>query len=106
MCRFIALLGLVLAVGLGPRTMAASWRYLLLSDSDLRDDCLICDRATIRQPMRGAFDLRLIDQNPLVSRYAVENLVFTAGDRPYRVTGSGTFEIGGEVAVIARMFLQ
>jgi len=82
------------------------WAYLLLHDSYLLDDCPICDRLSRPVPMRGTFNLRLIGENPVSSRYALENIQFTASDRPYRVTGSGTFEIAGEVAVTLQMSLQ
>ena len=80
------------------------WTYLLLNDSYLLDDCPTCDRVAIQVPMRGTFNLRLIEENPISSSYAVEDIQFTARD--YRVTGSGTFEISGEVALILQMFLQ
>jgi len=50
--------------------------------------------------------LRLIEATPILSRFQLENVQFTAGDRPYRVSGGGTFEIGGEVAVTQQMRLQ
>ena len=82
------------------------WTYLLLNDSYLVDDCLICGRPTIQVPLRGSFSLRLIEENVLSARYAVENIQFNTAARHYRVTGGGTFEIGGEVAVTLRMTLQ
>ncbi len=87
-------------------TTDRSWAYLLLNDSYLLDDCPVCDRVSIPVPMRGTFNLRLIDPSPISSRYALENIQFEAGDRPYRVTGGGTFEITGEVAVTLQMSLQ
>jgi len=85
----------------------APWAYLLLDDSYLIDDCPVCGRPVIQEPMRGTFDLRLVEQNPIVSRYAVENLQFKAGSaREYIIKGSGTFELGGQLAVIQQMFLQ
>jgi hypothetical protein len=81
------------------------WAYQLVSDSYLLDDCLICDRIPIQVPMRGQFNLRLVAVTPLVSQYALEDIHFSAGDQPYRVAGSGTFEIGGELAVVLRMTL-
>ncbi len=83
-----------------------SWTYLLVSDSSLLDDCPICDRLSAPVPMHGTFDLRLVSQSPVSSSYALENIQFTAGSRPYTVTGSGTFEISGEVAVTLKMNLQ
>jgi hypothetical protein len=82
------------------------WAYLLLNDSYLVDDCLICGRPTIQVPMRGSFSLRLIEENVLSARYAVENVQLKTGDWPYRVTGGGTLEIGGEVAMTLHMALQ
>jgi len=81
--------------------------YLLLDGSYLIDDCPICGRPTIEEPMRGTFNLRLLEQNPLFSRYALENISFKAGSmRQYTLKGSGTFQFGGELAVVQEMFLQ
>src|SRR5213592_3378675 len=82
------------------------WTYLLLNDSYLLDDCLFCDRISIPVPMRGTFDFRLIDETPISSRYALEDINFTAGDRPYLVKGGGSFEISGEIAVTVLMSLE
>lgn len=82
------------------------WSYLLLNDSYLMDDCLICGRPTIQVPMRGSFRLRLLEENVLSSQYAVEDIRFHATNQRYQINGSGTFEIGGEVAVTVRMTLQ
>jgi hypothetical protein len=82
------------------------WVYRLLDDSSLTDDCPICARPTIQVPLRGTFSLRLLTQNPLFSRYAMEDIQFTARGGDYRVTGSGTFQIGGEAALVQEMFLQ
>ena len=82
------------------------WSYVLLHDSYLLDDCPVCDRISIPVPMRGTFNLRLIDENPISARYALEDIKFTAGDRPYSVRGSGTFEIRGEIAVTVAMSME
>src|SRR5213075_647941 len=92
--------------GQGPATNRP-WAYLLLDGSTLTDDCPRCEPPTIEQPMRGTFQLRLLDSNPLSTRYALENISFTAGStRIYRVSGTGTLQIGGEVAVLQQMSLQ
>jgi len=83
-------LGRPTAFAQGPTTNQPS-AYLLVHDSYLLDDCQFCDRISVPVPMRGAFNLRLVEQNTLSSRYAIEDINFTAGDSPYRVTGSGTF---------------
>jgi len=82
------------------------WAYVLLHDSYLLDDCPVCDRISVPVPMRGTFNLRLIDETPISSRYALEDINFTTGDRPYLVKGGGTFEISGEIAVTVRMSLE
>ncbi|MES2469707.1 MAG: hypothetical protein V4675_20565 [Verrucomicrobiota bacterium] len=83
------------------------WRYLLLNDSYLVDDCPVCGRPSIREPLRGAFELRLTEINPLFSRYAIVNLNLTAGSvRSYTLKGNGTFQIGGEVALVQQMELE
>ena len=87
--------------------MRQPWRYQLLNDSYLADDCPVCGRPSIQEPLRGAFELRLTELNPLFSRYAVVNLSFTAGStRIYTIKGSGTFQIGGEVALVQQMQLE
>src|SRR3954470_15472858 len=106
-------LGVALFLALGRTAFAQTpttnrpWSYLLLNDSTLTDDCPICGRPTVAMPMRGTFQLRLLESSVIASRYALENISFSAGSsRFYRVTGSGTFQIGGEVAVVQQMSLQ
>jgi len=85
------------------------WQYRLLEGSTLVDDCLICARPTILQPMRGSFRLVLIENTPLFSRYALRDVSFLAGsptNEAYSVVGAGTYQIGGEVAVLQDMTLQ
>src|SRR3974390_1606746 len=97
-------LGLFLTLGWARCTMAQTpsvngvWFYTLVNGSQLIDDCPICDRVTIPVPMGGTFQLRLLGQGPLFTDYAVENVSFTAGQtggRVYRVSGHGTYRIGG-----------
>jgi len=85
------------------------WKYVLLEGSYLTDDCPVCGRPTILQPMRGSFDLLALDNNPLFSRYELRNISFSAGSKTtieYRVTGGGIYRIGGEVAVLQDLTLQ
>jgi len=107
-----------LAAALGLTSFAASlladesnlpWTYTLINGSQLIDDCPICDRLPIVQPMRGTFQLRLLAENPLFSTYAVENIAFVAGAPPgpqYKVTGHGIYQRGGEVALLQNLFLE
>lgn len=85
--------------------LGEAWAYRLTADSTLLDECPPCDHLSAPVPMRGSFDLRLSAQTPISATYALENIQFTAGDRPYKVVGGGTLEIGGEVAVKLTMTL-
>lgn len=85
-----------------------TWDYTLLPGSQLTDDCY-CGRPTITVALQGTFQLRWLGEDPLFARYAVTNISFTAsipGGTTYKVTGHGTFEFGGEVALRQQMFLQ
>ena len=85
------------------------WRCQLLAGSTLLDDCPVCDRLSIPQPMTGEFDLVLFEQNPLTSRFALSDIAFVAGSEQgatYRVTGGGWWTVGGEVAVAQTLTLE
>jgi len=85
------------------------WSYALVDGSQLVDDCPICDRIPIIRPLRGTFQLRLLQEGPLFSTYAVENVSLTAGDTNglnYKVVGHGTYRVGGEVALQQYLFLE
>jgi hypothetical protein len=87
----------------------AVWSYALLGGSQLVDDCPICDRMPIVRPLRGTFQLRLVQQDPLFSTYTLENISLTAGDTNgpyYKVVGNGTYRVGGEVALQQYLYLE
>ena len=106
---FALLLGLLVA---GPYVASpangAVLAYTLVEGSYLVDDCPICGRPTILLPMRGTFDLVLLEQNPLFTCYEVRDISFTAGysGLRYTVKGGGFYKIGGEVAIQQEMTLQ
>lgn len=84
------------------------WQYTLLPGSQLLDDCPVCDVIPIPAPMGGTFQLRLLEENPLFTTYAVENIEFKAespAGSSYKVTGRGLYQMGGEVARIQEMQL-
>jgi hypothetical protein len=88
---------------------AQVWNYALLEGGMLQDECLICGRPPIRVPLRGTFQLRLVDQNPLWRTYALDNISFAGGAPPgaqYKVAGQGTYTVSGEVALMQQMFLE
>ncbi len=83
--------------------------YTLVAGSQLTDDCPICDRLPIVVPMSGTFGLRVVEQNPLFTRYEVLDIAFHAGTNSgpeYQVLGRGTYQTGGEVMVAQDMFLN
>jgi hypothetical protein len=85
------------------------FHYQLLADSTLVDDCPACGRPTIVHSLRGSFDLVLVQANPIQTEYRIENLQAVAGsdsNRIYRVTGTGTYQVRGEVAVFQDVQLE
>ena len=83
--------------------------YTLLSGSQLTDECPICARIPIILPLIGTFGLRILDQTPISTRYNLTNISFQAGTASgpeYQVTGSGIYQVGGEVAVSQQMFVN
>ncbi len=83
--------------------------YSLVKGSQLTDECPVCDRVPIVVPMTGTFRLKFLNQGPLFSYYELQSISFQAGSTSgplYQVTGSGTFQIGGELAVIQDCYLD
>ncbi len=79
--------------------------YQLVADASLLDDCPVCGRPSILVPMRGSFTLRLLDESLPATHYALENVHFTAGDRPYLVTGGGVLTLLGDFTVTLQLSL-
>ena len=104
-----ALALVVRAQGTDPSTYPPpAIRYALLDGSCFVDDCLICGRPTILQPLRGTFDLALVHDTPPFRRYAVRNIDFTASPGfagEVRITGEGTYQRMEEFAVVHNMEL-
>jgi hypothetical protein len=83
--------------------------YTLLSGSTLTDECPICARAAIVVPLTGTFALQMLDQNSLVTRYALTNISLHSGATSgpqYQVVGSGVYQVGGEVALLQSLFVN
>src|SRR6266481_8837584 len=81
--------------------------YTLLEGSYFVDDCLICGRPTIYQPLRGTFDLVLVQYTPPYISYAIQNLDF-ATEGPWlqrHLTGQGTYVRFEEFARLQDMTL-
>lgn len=83
--------------------------YTLLGDSAITEDCKICGRPTIPQPMRGTFIVQITNQNPISTQVAIKDIHFYSGDPAdpfYLVTGNGYGEVFGEVAMLQRITLH
>jgi len=83
--------------------------YSLLAGSQLINDCPVCARPSMPVPMTGTFQLMVLESNSLFTRYQVTNVSFTASSAAganYRVTGDGTYQQGGEVAIQQSMALS
>jgi len=113
-----AMVGLV-AIAAGENTVQSSLldseaeagssvRYRLIEGSYLIDDCTICGRPTIPVPIYGSFRLKPTGENPLFSYYAVRGLKFESGSPYFEYVGwfNGTYQIGGEVALVQQMTLK
>src|SRR6266576_5194902 len=91
---FMCLLALIgSAFAQDPTSARKGCSYTLLEGSYFIDDCLICGRPTILEPLRGTFDLVLLQNTPPYTRYAIQNLNFTA-QPPWlerRITGEGSY---------------
>jgi hypothetical protein len=100
---------LVPCAALAQPTKTFPWTYTLTSESSLTDECPICDRVPIVVPLRGTFQLRLLEDGPLFSSYSIDSVALNGGTTngpQYRVTGKGTYRIGGEVAQVQELFLE
>ena len=83
--------------------------YTLLDGSYFVDDCLVCGRPTIQHPLRGTFDLVLVQDTPPFTKYEVRNIDFTASPAwggEVRITGDGTYERFEEFALLQSMELM
>src|SRR5437764_6897042 len=77
-----------------PAQVSNRLSYTLLEGSYLLDECLICGRPTIEEPLRGTFDLVLVQDTGTYIRYEVRNIDFIAGQGTSlerRITGDGTY---------------
>ena len=83
---------------------ASPVRYTLLHDSYLLDQCLVCGRPDIFEPLRGTFDLVLVQDTAPYTRYEVQNLVAST-PLENRISGTGTYTRFEEFAVLQDMNL-
>jgi hypothetical protein len=72
------------------------------------DDCLPCGRPTVPIPIGGTFLLGKVGENSLYSYYRMDGIQFgSALDSVFvLITGSGSYLLGGEVALVQEMNLE
>src|SRR5437016_12889400 len=108
MKRYLAGVLSLLACGLAgtvqsPAQATNRISYMLLEGSSFLDACLICERPTIIQPLRGTFDLVLVQDTAPYTKYALQNISFIAGagsGLERRITGDGTYVRFEEFALL------
>ncbi|MHB1308576.1 MAG: hypothetical protein ACYDC1_08480 [Limisphaerales bacterium] len=110
----LSILGLVLSVAadqapaLQPPSESRVWRYRLLPGSTFEDECRVCDRLPIIEPIQGEFDLVWVDEGPAIARFEVTNLRavdFSEETLRRVVLGGGQFERLAEPAGAGAMRL-
>lgn len=102
----------LILLGLTPRSAGgqtgAAVRYQL-DGGTFETGCFeICDCLRVGSKLSGSFALRHLSDDPLFSNYAVEEVSWlaAASSGMLRITGSGTYQVGGEFAVQERMILD
>src|SRR4051812_32729661 len=82
--------------------------YTLLEGSYLIDECLVCERPTILEPLRGSFELVLLQDAGTYIKCGIQKIDFLAGagsSFERHITGSGTYVRFEEFAVLQDMDL-
>lgn len=113
MRRIVLAWVLFLAIWILPDSPASSQitnrtTYTLLGDSYFIDDCLVCERPTIFEPLRGSFELVLLQDAGTYIKYGIDKIDFTAGagsSFERHITGSGSYVRFEEFAVLQDMNL-
>ncbi len=115
-CKWLGLLPIIALLSDSTPTLFAQtgptlvpWNFTLFEGSDLIDNCPVCGRPSVLVPLRGTYELRLLQQGPFFTQYAIDHIDFTASlpaGASYKITGQGTFRIGGELAVFQDVFLD
>jgi FlgD Ig-like domain len=110
MKRLTCLLGALLLLGSWTNPAGAAPRpYKLAESSQFQTGCFtLCDCAIVSSPLLGTFGLDLVAPGPLFDEYRVVDVRWFLSDPAPNVaiTGSGTYRVGGEVAVQHQMVLD
>ena len=89
--------------------VTGAWHYRLIKGSEWVDDCPACGRPTSSLPIRGQFTMELVEETPIASRYELQDVQFHTGmgtEWDLRLSGTGVFEVGGEVVPRQAMRLE
>lgn len=67
-----------------------------------------CTCPVFSSKLQGSFDLRALPPDPLYSHYAIDHVDWTVHEpgHPLKITGSGTYRIGGRASLEERMTLD
>lgn len=101
---FASFVSLMVCTGAESRAV----HYQLIDGSYLLDDCPVCARPSIQWPMRGSFEMRVVETGPFSTRYAIEKINFRAGgvDNPYQFQGAGTLDVSSAFALLQTVELE
>lgn len=82
--------------------------YVLRAESTFQQGCFPpCECPIMQeQPLHGTFRLQFVNSDSLFNHYAVTNIDWNVPSLNRYVTGSGTYRIGGEVAVTQQLSLD
>jgi len=96
-----------LSAAAGSAQLSNQVAYTLLEGSSLLDQCLICGRPDILQPLRGTFELVLAQDTPPFTAYAVRNLDFNTspGWLERHLQGEGIYTRFEEFAILQDLYL-
>lgn len=106
------MVGSVLGLGitaLAPFAGSSTTLYMLEDRSDFETGCFgPCDCVTLAEPLRGTFVLTRLSPDPLFDNYDVTDVAWEVPrqDSLLRITGSGRYRIGGEVAIQQQLTLD
>ena len=96
-------------MALAPMSGSSTTLYMLEDRSDFETGCFgPCDCLTRFEPLRGTFELKRLNPDPLFDNYEVAGVAWDVPrqDSVLHITGSGRYRIGGEVAVQQQLTLD
>jgi hypothetical protein len=103
---------LLAAAGTAEAGSSVTWPEILTDPSSVQIGCV--DRCAcpilMRGPLRGGFEISELQPDPLYRNFAITNFDAKVEAQPWgpemRLTGSGTYRMGGEVALQHQLVLD